>query len=235
MVWDAYRVEIKRELERRKILNAVIAARVQIEDSEVEAMYDERFEDQPEGGSTIHLRQILVVGGEAASGASVEQACELVRSARNSISSGREFSEFATRYSAVAPETGGDLGWMHSDELAPYMRELIENLEPSQLSEVKELPVGCTMVQLVERREFRPVSFEQAEEKLRDELYEKKLMVEYRDWMEQLRSHTFIERRGYFADAAQFTPEEPRTNAFEAGMSGAGVLTGGPTEDEDAQ
>jgi deoxyadenosine/deoxycytidine kinase len=124
---------------------------------------------------------------------------------------------------------------MHSDELAPYMRELIENLEPSQLSEVKELPIGCTMVQLVERREFRPVSFEEAEEKLRGELYEKKLMVEYRDWMEQLRSHTFIERRGYFADAAQFIPDTPHATDFEAGMSGAGVLGSSPTEGEDAQ
>ena len=53
--------------------------------------------------------------------------------------------------------------------------------------------------------------------------------------MEELRSHTFIERRGYFADAAQFTPDQERGTAFEAGMTGAAVLGGGPTEGEDAQ
>lgn len=234
MVWDAYRVEIKRELERRKILNAVIATKVQIEDDEVEAMYVAHFEDQPDSGTAVHLRQLLAVGGEAGSGASVEEACELVRKARISIASGRDFAEFAMRYSAVAPETGGDLGWTHSDDLAPYLREMVEPLQPGQMSEVLELPIGCTLVQLVERRDFHPVTFEQAEEKLRSEIYEEKLMAEYRKWMEELRSHTFIERRGYFADAAQFTSEEPGGSEFEAGLGDLGVLGGGTAEGEEA-
>ena len=234
MVWDAYRVEIKRELERRKILNAMIATKVQIEDDEVAALYAARFKDQPEAGTTVHLRQLLAVGGKAGKGASVDEACELVRKAHDSISSGRDFAEFATRYSAVSPETGGDLGWMHSDELSAYMRELIEPLQPGQLSEVKELPIGCTVVQLVERKEFHPVTFEEAEQALRSELYEEKLMAEYRDWMEELRSHTFIERRGYFADAAQFDTDEPEGSEFEAALGGRGVLGGGMAEGEAA-
>jgi peptidyl-prolyl cis-trans isomerase SurA len=227
MLWDAYRAEIKRELERRKILSAVIATKVQIEDSEVEARFASQFKDQRNAGTSVHLRQILTVGGEAGSGASVEEACDFVREARGLIKSGRDFAELATRYSAVAADTGGDLGWMHSDELSSYMRNLVEPLEPGQLSEVHELPIGCTLVQLVERREFEPVTYEQAEERLRGQLYEEKLKVEYRSWMETLRSQTFIERRGYFADAAQFEPEQPESSDFEAGLVGAPVLTGG--------
>ncbi|MBW2267054.1 MAG: peptidylprolyl isomerase [Deltaproteobacteria bacterium] len=233
MVWDSYRQEIKRELERRKIINAVIAGKVQIDDGEIEAMYASRFEDQPEGGTKVHLRQILAVGGEAGSGATVEEACKLVRKARNSITTDREFSEFAMRFSAVAPEKGGDLGWMHTDQLSSYMREIVAPLEPGQLSEVKELPIGCTVVQLVERRDFRPVSFEETEEALRAELYETRLMTEYREWMEELRSHTFIERRGYFADAAQFAPDEESASEFETGLGSGSVLGGGAGEGRD--
>jgi hypothetical protein len=134
----------------------------------------------------------------------------------------------------VSPETGGDLGWMHSDELAANLREMVEPLQPGELSEVQELPIGCTLVQLVERRDFRPVTFEEVEEELRAAIYEEKLMAEYREWMEELRSHTFIERRGYFADAAQFGSDEQGGSEFESGLSGFGVLGGGMAEGEDA-
>ena len=224
MLWEAYRSEIKRELERRKILSAVIATKVQIEDGEVEARYAQQFKDQRDAGTSVHLRQILSVGGEAGSGATVEEACTFVNEARDLIKSGRDFADLATRYSAVAADTGGDLGWMHEEELSSYMRELVSPLAPGQLSEVYPLPIGCTIVQLVERREFEPVTYEQAEQQLRGIIYEEKLKVEYRDWMESLRSQTFIERRGYFADAASFQPEEPQSSDFEAGLAGSSVL-----------
>lgn len=224
MRWDSYRNEIKRELERRKILNAIVAAQVTVDDSELEELYAERYSDQPESGNTVHLRQILTVGGEAGSGATIEEACDLLTRTRASITTGRDFSDFATRYSAVAPERGGDLGWLHTEELAPYLRDLITDLEPGQLSPVEEVSVGCTLVQLVERKEFKPVSFADAKPTLRGEIFEQKMATEYRDWMEQLRGRTFIERRGYFADAAEFTKETPAGSEFETGMSDYNVF-----------
>lgn len=235
MLWDAYRAEIKRELERRKILNAVIAAKIVIDDAEVEGLFEQRFADQPDTGTTVQLRQLLAVGGEAGSGATVKEACDLVHEARAKIKTGRDFAEYATRYSAVAPETGGDLGWMHHSELSAYMRDLIEPLQPGGLSAVHELPIGCTVVQLVDRQEFRPATYPEVEQALRGELYEEKLMVEYRDWIEDLRSHTFIERRGYFADAAQFVKDAPAGNEFQTGLGTGSVLRLDAAEAENTQ
>ncbi len=64
------------------------------------------------------------------------------------------------------------------------------------------LPFGCAVLQLVERRQLEPVSFEQAKEPLSRELWERKLEVEYRTWIEELRGRSYIERHGYFAQAA---------------------------------
>ena len=186
--------------------------------------------DQPEEGTALHLRQILMVGGEQGDPFSVAEVCAAVRKARSEIRSSREFSEFASRYSVVAPETGGDLGWMHLDELAPYMGELVEGLEAGEVSRVMELPVGCTIVQLVEKREFKPVSLEEATEKLTNQLYEMKLRDEYRAWMEELRENTFIERRGYFAAAADFKKDAEPASDFESGLSGYDMLGGGAAE-----
>lgn len=234
MTWEGYRKEIKRELERRKVLNAVVATGVKVEENEVQELYESRFKDQPEAGTTVHLRQILVPGGED-TGVSLAQSCGLVERAREQLANGASFQEVAARYSAVAPERGGDLGWLHVDSVAGYLRELIAPLEPGGLSRTQELPIGCTLVQLVERKEWRPVGFEEAKAKLTAEIFERKMMDEYRSWMEKMREQTFIERRGYFADAARFKREARPAGQFESGISDYNVLVDRAAEGESTQ
>ncbi|MDJ0850388.1 MAG: peptidylprolyl isomerase [Myxococcota bacterium] len=207
-----YKQQIKRELERRKVINAVVATKVHLEESEVEAAYRERFSNQPEGGSQVHLRQLLVPAGQEV-GRSLADSCNLVKGLRERVVSGASFTELASKYSAAAPQQGGDIGWLHQDSLASWMVAAIGPLEAGDVSQVIELPFGCTIIQLVERKEFEPVSYEQAKPALQAELYEAKIAAEYRTWMEELRSRTYIERRGYFADAASLrntgTPATP--------------------------
>ena len=226
MDWASYRKQIQQELERHKVVNAVLGANITIDDDEVEALYRDRHADQPEQGTEVHLRQILVPA-DADGGVSLADACQLTRTARKRVETGEPFDQVASRYSVVALQSGGDLGWVRLDSVAGWMAAIIEPLQPGDLSEVHELPIACTFVQLVERKEWKPVTLEASQAVLRQEIYEQKLMEEYREWMEELREHTFIERRGYFADAARFrTPDEK--SQFETGLSGKNVLQGSP-------
>ena len=201
MSLDDYKEQIKRELERRKVINAVVATKVHVEESEVEAVYKERFSDQPEGGAQLHLRQLLVPANEEL-GITVKDACGMVVGIRQRIAQGASFEEMASKYSAAAPQQGGDIGWLHQDSLASWMVAAVGPLEADDISSVIELPFGCTIIKLVERKEFKPVSYEEAKPALQAELYETKVAEEYRVWMEEMRSNTYIERRGYFAEAA---------------------------------
>jgi peptidyl-prolyl cis-trans isomerase SurA len=202
MSYEEYRGEIKRELERRKVVNALVASKVQVEEFEVKDLYREFHENQPEGGTQVHLRQLLVPASEE-HGRSLKQSCDLVRELRQQIANGEPFEELARLHSAAAPQHGGDIGWLHEDSMAGWMIQLIEPLEAGHVTPVVELPFGCTILKLVERREFEPVSYEQAKPMLQMQVFETKVAEEYRNWMEELREHTFIERRSYFADAAQ--------------------------------
>jgi peptidyl-prolyl cis-trans isomerase SurA len=218
MSYEDYRAEIKRELERRKVVNAMVAAQIQVEEYEIEDLYRERHENQPEGGTVVHLRQLLVPAGEEVR-RTLKQSCDLVRQLHQRIANGEPFEELARRHSAAAPQHGGDIGWLHEDAMANWMIDLIEPLKAGQVTRVKELPFGCTIIKLVERREFQPISYEQAKPMLQMEIFETKVAEEYRKWMDELREHTFIERRGYFADAARF------------GQSSFGSLAGQPGDE----
>lgn len=202
MSYGEYRAQMKRELERRKIVNAMIANRVSLDEEEVRAAYQEQFAAQPDGGSQFHLRQLLIPAGEE-NGRSMQESCQLVAQLRERIVAGEAFEELAKQYSAAAPELGGDIGWLHERSLAGWMVQAVAEVPDGGVSEVVQLPFGCTLVQVVERQEFEPVTYERAKPALHAQLFEAKLAEEYREWMEEMRSRTYIERRGYFADASK--------------------------------
>ena len=80
-----YRAQIKREIERRRVVNAMVGSQVHVEEEDVRLFYDQRYADQPSGGEILHLRQILITfgaegrdrqaAGAPGPGAGFERAC----------------------------------------------------------------------------------------------------------------------------------------------------------------
>jgi peptidyl-prolyl cis-trans isomerase SurA len=200
---ESYRGKIREEIERSKVVNAMVRSRVQISEEEVRALYAEEFEGQRSGGEEFYLRHIVVMAGPQA-GRNVATACAIAEDARNRIVSGRgTFAETAQEVSDIGAQRGGDLGWMHRDDLAPWMLATVDGMEPGKTSEVIELPFGCNLLELVDRREFRPIEFAQAEPQLRAILFQRKTEEEYSKWLEILREQTYIERKGAFAGSSR--------------------------------
>jgi parvulin-like peptidyl-prolyl isomerase len=146
------------------------------------------------------LRQLLVpVGPEK----DADAACAEVGAAADRIAAGETFEAVASEVSAAAPEKGGDIGWLHASSLAAWMAELVAKLEPGEVSPVTRQPFGCNLLKLVERRAFERVSYEMARPQLYAEIQQMMMESEFVVWMEELRERTYIQRYGYFADAAK--------------------------------
>jgi peptidyl-prolyl cis-trans isomerase SurA len=201
---EEYRAQIKRDFERRNLIQGMLGSRVKVEDEEVEALYAERYGKHQEAGDSVHVRQILRAYG-GASQRTQETACSEVTLARDRVLGGEPFEKVAAQVSEAAPRDGGDIGWLPLKSVAPWMSRALTGLPDGGISDVLVLPFGCSLLQLVERRVLEPVSFEQAKEALSRELWERKLEHEYRTWIEELRGNSYIERHGYFADAAKLS------------------------------
>jgi len=126
-----------------------------------------------------------------------------VSAAAERIAAGETFEAVASEISVVAPEQGGDIGWLHASSLAAWMAELVAELEPGEISAVNRQPFGCNLLKLIEKRAFERVSYEMAQPRLYLEIQQMMMESEFAVWMEQLRKHTYIQRYGYFADAAK--------------------------------
>jgi len=196
---DEYRDKIRGEIERSKVVNAMVRSRIQISDEEVAALYEKEFGSQRSGGEEILLRHILIMS-EGEVGRTLSQACEIAGNARVEVVSGTaSFQAVAADVSDMNPERGGDLGWMHRDDLAAWMADTVDEMGPGEVSDVVEMPFGCNLLELVERRDFRPVSFEQAKPQLQNYIYQEKTEAEYTKWLDVLRGQTYIERKGTFS------------------------------------
>jgi peptidyl-prolyl cis-trans isomerase SurA len=211
---EEYREEIKTGIEHQKVIRGAVASKITVEEYEVQALYTDRFADQPTSGEIVHLRQILLTYGtvKPENKASI---CKAVHKAKRRINAGESFEKVASEISEVSPATGGDIGWLHTDSVASWMTTLIGPLKAGETSDVVELPFGCSLLKLVQRRVYEPVTYEQVHNELSMEIYQQHLEKEFRAWMEKLREQTYIERKGHFADAAMLGSQSPYANESE--------------------
>jgi peptidyl-prolyl cis-trans isomerase SurA len=201
MPYAIYRERIRGEIEHAKVLNDVIAAQVRVSENEVRAAYDEEIARQPEGGEEFDLH-LIVVTAKGEKPADREAACALVSAAYERIAAGEPFRVVASEVSEVNPEKGGAQGWVHESEMAGWMRAAVKTLQTGAASQPLETGFGCALVSFSDRRAFIPLSYEQAKPKLRNLLSERQMAAEYQKFIEKIRSQTYIERKGVFAEAA---------------------------------
>jgi parvulin-like peptidyl-prolyl isomerase len=200
--FEAYRERIRGEIEHAKVINGMIGARVRVDEKDVRALYDQEYGDQPAGGTEVHLRHILVPF-DSEDPAARRRACAQTRKALVRIRGGEPFQDVAAEVSTVKPEKGGDIGWFHSSSLAPWMREAIDPLSNGGTSDVIEMPFGCNLLHVDEKRAYEQIAYEDVHDRLAEYLYQMRLGEEYSAFIDELREKTFIERKGIFADAAR--------------------------------
>jgi len=198
-----YRDKLKEEIERSKVVNGMVRSKVNVSDEEVRALFYERFSNQATGGEEVHLRHILVASGEHVL-RDRETACSIAAFGKERILAGSiSFPALAREISDVNGQRGGEMGWIHSNDIAAWMATTVRGLEPGSVSDVVEMPFGCNLLELVDRREFQPVTFEQAAPTLENEILGRKTEQEFANWIEEVRGQTYIERKGEYAKGSR--------------------------------
>jgi peptidyl-prolyl cis-trans isomerase SurA len=197
--YAAYRERIRGEIEHSKVVSGVIGSRIEIEPDEVQYIYQRDYASRPQNGVEFHVRTFVVTPP-----APVEQAaaCARVREARGRVAAGEDLLEVANGIATMDPE----LGWVHESRLAPWIGSAVQALAPGQLSEVSDESWGCGFVQLLERREVKPVAFEDAQREIMNRLYQERMQGAYEKFIEEIRAHTYIERKGTVASIEEFAP-----------------------------
>ncbi|MEE3329101.1 MAG: peptidylprolyl isomerase, partial [Myxococcota bacterium] len=203
LTMEEYRAKLKGEIERNKIIGAMVSDRVRVTPEEIQVLFNERYGDQKDSGEEVRLRHILVgVGGSTMR--DEKTACSMLAEAAAKIRAGQlDFNEAARQLTEMNPEQQGELGWLHLNEIAPWMVNAIRPLKPGEISDPISMPFGCNLLELVDERVFQPITLEQANASLRAELTNRKTDREIGNWLDEVRKQTFISRKGKYAESSQ--------------------------------
>ena len=125
-----------------------------------------------------------------------EQAISRLQALRQQILSGRTpFAQAAREQSqdGSAPQ-GGDLGWANPGQFVPEFEQVMNRLQPGQISDPLVSRFGVHLVEVTERRKVAVPEREQRE-MARSALREKRMDEAYERWVDEVRGRAYVEMR----------------------------------------
>lgn len=124
------------------------------------------------------------------------QAAAQLQELRQRLERGQaSFAQLAEQYSqdGSAPQ-GGDLGWSSPGQFVPEFEEVLDDLQPGEISQPIVSRFGVHLIQLEDRRQVT-LNPRQQREMLRNVVREEKIEKAYATWLQELRGQAYVEYR----------------------------------------
>jgi len=176
----SWKKEIEYQIMLDKLVRTVAGSDIVVNPEEVRKYYDDHL-DQYNYPTRVRALQIML------------ETREQAQTILDEIKGGADFSELAKTYS-ISPdsEKGGDLGFFSEDEMPPSF-SVVFTMKPGDLSGVVESEYGFHLFKIIDRREAKMLSLEEARPEIEEKLKRLKSEEKYGAWFEQIRKNKKIE------------------------------------------
>ena len=192
---DAYRKQVKGEIEKIQLLNREIRGKVNVTPQDIERYY-EAHKKEYEIPAQVHLRHIVLRLDPNAPEAIVEAANERLLGIRKRIvDDDEDFAKVAKEVSEdPAGQQGGDLGEVEPSKVLEEFASALEKMDEGDVSEPIRTTSGLHLLKLEKKIDagYRPIADVSAA--IKDKLYAEALDQRYRRWLEEdLQKRHFVE------------------------------------------
>jgi peptidyl-prolyl cis-trans isomerase C len=176
----SWKKEIEYQIMLDKLVKSVAGSDITVTPEEIRKYYDDHL-DQYNSPTRVRAMQIML------------ETREQAQTILDELKKGTDFSELAKTYS-ISPdsEKGGDLGYFSEDEMPPAFA-VVFKMKPGEVSEVVESEYGFHIFKLIDRREAKMLSLEEARPEIEEKLKRAKSEEKYGAWFEQIRKNKKIE------------------------------------------
>ena len=184
MTMDDYKVKMRNDILKHRIISGMVRRKVIVTDEEIQAYYDEN-RDQYVKDKQVELKLLMV------------PASEDLQAVKERIDSGElTFDEAVLQYS-IGPgaATGGSLGALQWRDLAAEWRGALEGVKPGGITEPFEIQGNKALLQLVSLAPGEVKPLDQVREHIAAVLRQPKLESRYEEYMADLRSQAVIDIR----------------------------------------
>lgn len=190
---DSYKTNLRRQLEKMKLLSLRVHPQVKVTDTELQDAYQKQY--ATEGGEEeVRARHILVKLDKNATAADRERGLEKAKALRQRILAGDDFADVARRYSdGPSAADGGELGWFKRGVMVPEFEAAAFALPKGGISEPVLTHFGWHVIQIEDRRRTAPPPLEKVRDQLRQKLAQRQTEQLTADYLKGLRKDASIE------------------------------------------
>jgi peptidyl-prolyl cis-trans isomerase SurA len=195
MTMDDLRRNFERLMLVQQVTRVEIMDKISINDEEARAYYDQHRHEFT-SPTEITLREILIEVPTSDRGVSVvqdDQARASAEGIRKRLLAGEPFPRLAGEFSAASSKAnGGLIGPIHSDELAPQLRDLLASMNVGDITGVLRTQRGYQVLKLESRTDSKVKSFQDARGEIGNRIGEQKLRGEREKYLDRLREQATI-------------------------------------------
>ena len=192
-----YRENVEQQLLRARLLSYEVRSKIVITEEKLKNYYEQEYANPENIKPGYHILQIGFKWGPAYN-RTRQEAQEKAGNIRKLVIEGQDFRELARSFSDLSSaQKEGDLGYFHKDELASYMRDIILNMNPGDISPVIETSSGFQFFKLLSVKDgekVMPPPLEAVKPTIMEELFQKEMKERFESWITQLREKAYIKK-----------------------------------------
>ncbi len=185
---------IRKGLIVRRLLRRDVIRQIKVSEAEMQAFYrsnTEFFQRREQ----IRVRHIMVAFDSQGEQASRSEARRRIQSIQDKVKQGGNFAALALDHSEDNSRTsGGDLGYLHRDQMIPAFADAAFSLKPGQISDIVETHLGYHLIQLVDRVPSSHLAYRNARTKIERTLRRNKEKKATDDYLAKLKRQASISR-----------------------------------------
>jgi peptidyl-prolyl cis-trans isomerase SurA len=194
LTMEAYREQVRKELQRSALVSKQVRARVNVSPEEVERYYKEH-PDEFSLAESVHVQHIFFPLRPDMTREDAEMVLTEAKKAHDRLQSGESF-ETVARDAGQGPAhgIGGDLGTMQKGQMIPQLEEVAFTLKEGQVSGPIQAQGGIHILRVTERSSANAAALEEVRDKIKEKLYSEALEQRYQRWIEEdlRKSHEIV-------------------------------------------
>ena len=191
LTFEKYREDLKKEIERSRLINAEVQSKIIIREEQLREYYQEHFDEFKTEGK-IQLSSIYLERKKTKDDKKSDELMERANKIIERLEQGEDFNKLAEE---VARDNGkvlnGDLGLYKESQLEPRLVDLLRKLPEGSITEPIMRPDGIQIVKLVKRQTTEVKSFDDVRNVIYTIFYKKEVEKRYNAWIEELRKHAY--------------------------------------------
>lgn len=189
---EKLRDNITKGLLRQQIIDQEVLQKVSVSPEELQSFFQEHKDDYMQE-EAVHVRHILFRVAADASPEDDQKAKDRASTVLAKAKKGDDFAKLAQQFSeGPTKERGGDLGYFGRGKMVKPFDDAAFKLKVGQVSDPVRTRFGYHIIKVEDRKEAKRLSYEEAQDQVRQKVTEEKAIALYREYVKTLRSKATV-------------------------------------------